>query len=291
MAKENPFRFSTKRKENTTEVELYELRTRKEFGWLCRDPLGGTGNGYLFADNNPACKIDLYGLSPLATVQQKLAVAGIRTMPSQMVGATHFEDALKRLSRLASRILAKYGDPGPGKNALWLIHQNTMEIRNDSVAPDTVIHEMTHAVQDLELHYPFNDERREEGQAFAMEGFYRLAESLKIGEIKLQRAECSAGEVAEVWQEIWRQYGNLPSLDWGEVAWSDWLGRTKKEPLNKQDLFEIYDIFGVKLSCSALAQVVNGILADHHCCIAVTCSETGNTLEIPPGVQIDPFFQ
>jgi hypothetical protein len=163
-------------------------------------------------------------------------------------------------------------------------------MRIDRVAPplpDTIVHEMTHAVQDLELGYPFTNERREEGQAFAVESFYRLGIELKNKERALYHAGCSPGPVAAVWKNLWKYWGIIPNeKSWGPVRWSN-----GEDLLNKQDLFEIYDIFGVRLKCPAIAQVVNGILAEHHCCFAVTCSGDDTSTEIGPGVQIDPFFQ
>jgi RHS repeat-associated protein len=57
MAKENPFRFSTKRTDNTTDLVLYEMRPYSpSLGrWPNRDPIGEQGglNLYGFARNDP----------------------------------------------------------------------------------------------------------------------------------------------------------------------------------------------------------------------------------------------
>jgi RHS repeat-associated protein len=71
MAQENPFRFSTKRTDNTTDFVLYEYRFyNPAMGrWLSRDPIGERGgeNLYEFVRNRPNLMIDpkgLYGNPP-----------------------------------------------------------------------------------------------------------------------------------------------------------------------------------------------------------------------------------
>jgi hypothetical protein len=64
------------------------------------------------------------------------------------------------------------------------------------------------------------------------------------------------------------------------------------EKLTKQDLSRVYSIFGVRLSCSAIAKEVNAILARQYCCYRVSCASSDtNPDEISAGVTIDPFFQ
>ena len=66
MAKENPFRFSTKRSDRTTEIQLYEQRPliSSISRWGSRDPIEeeGGANVYCFLGNNVVSKIDLYGM-------------------------------------------------------------------------------------------------------------------------------------------------------------------------------------------------------------------------------------
>jgi len=64
-----------------------------------------------------------------------------------------------------------------------------------------------------------------------------------------------------------------------------------KEPLAQQDLFEAYDIFGTKLSCAAVAEALNRVLGNSHCCFSVKCSGQTTDTEIGPGVTIDPAFR
>jgi RHS repeat-associated protein len=63
----NPFRFSTKRTCNTSDLVLYEYRAYSPClgRWLSRDPIGeaGSGNLYGFVDNRPSNSSDLLGLS------------------------------------------------------------------------------------------------------------------------------------------------------------------------------------------------------------------------------------
>ena len=66
-ANQNPFRFSTKRTSNTTELVLYEYRAyNSTLGrWLSRDPIGERGglNLYGFVGNAPLSCVDPFGLS------------------------------------------------------------------------------------------------------------------------------------------------------------------------------------------------------------------------------------
>ena len=63
----NPFRFSTKRTCNTTDLVLYEYRVyNPSLGrWLGRDPIEGRGGLNLcgFVGNNPVSRVDPFGLS------------------------------------------------------------------------------------------------------------------------------------------------------------------------------------------------------------------------------------
>ncbi len=66
VAKENPFRFSTKRTDNTTDFVLYEYRPYDPGAgrWLSRDPSGEVdgGNSYRFVRNDTVSIYDVYGL-------------------------------------------------------------------------------------------------------------------------------------------------------------------------------------------------------------------------------------
>jgi RHS repeat-associated protein len=68
-ANQNPFRFSTKRTDNTTDLVLYEYRVYSSVArrWFTRDPLGERGglNTCAFAVNNPVSQIDVLGLQAL----------------------------------------------------------------------------------------------------------------------------------------------------------------------------------------------------------------------------------
>ncbi|MGN6644715.1 MAG: RHS repeat-associated core domain-containing protein, partial [Verrucomicrobiota bacterium] len=66
FAQSNPFRFSTKRANDTTDLVLYEYRAYNPSSgrWLSRDPIEERGglNLYGFDDNNPINEVDFQGL-------------------------------------------------------------------------------------------------------------------------------------------------------------------------------------------------------------------------------------
>ena len=68
MASSNPFRFSTKYRDNETDLYYYGYRYYSpSLGrWISRDPIDEQGglNLYAFVNNDPVNKWDLYGFSP-----------------------------------------------------------------------------------------------------------------------------------------------------------------------------------------------------------------------------------
>ena len=65
----NPFRFSTKRTDSTTDLDIYEYRVYSPTlgRWINRDPIGEDGGGinlYAFVANDPRNHIDVLGLYP-----------------------------------------------------------------------------------------------------------------------------------------------------------------------------------------------------------------------------------
>jgi RHS repeat-associated protein len=72
IAKDNPFRFSTKRTDDNTDLVLYEYRQYSpSLGrWISRDPIEekGGGNLYRFGGNDPLRFVDGLGLRPISFV-------------------------------------------------------------------------------------------------------------------------------------------------------------------------------------------------------------------------------
>ncbi len=253
--------------------------------WLSRDPIEHE-SPYAFSKNNPACKIDILGLAAIDTVHLMMEKAVMNTF-SASAWTTGLPEFLMREWKLVSRIKAQYGTPGKGKNALWLPASDTMVVggAKDNHNPVTIVHEMTHAVQDLELNYPFNNERMEEGEAYAIQAYYELGVRLTIDEGKYRRSECRVDRIKSLWQTFWKQFGVVPG-EWGMVSWSE-----GGEPLQFSDLRAANERFKVRLSCSKLADEVNTILEDLGCCLIVTCSGQESDYEIPPGHPIFPYFR
>ena len=96
MAKENPYRFSTKPTEDTTQFIPYEFRTyRADNGrWTSRDSIGEGGgpNLYGFVNNNPVMLIDLLGkkvvVEPATAVDEVVDLFNfLSDLPSRKQGA------------------------------------------------------------------------------------------------------------------------------------------------------------------------------------------------------------
>ncbi|NOS68736.1 MAG: RHS repeat-associated core domain-containing protein [Verrucomicrobia bacterium] len=256
MARTNQFRFSTKYQDDESDMLYYGFRSYNPSTgrWLSRDPVEHE-SPYAFSKNNPACKADILGLAAIDTVHLMMEKAVMNTF-SASAWTTGLPEFLMREWRLVSRIKAQYGTPGKGKNALWLPASDTMVVggAKDNHNPVTIVHEMTHAVQDLELNYPFNNERMEEGEAYAIQAYYELGVRLTIDEGKYRRSECRVDRIKSLWQTFWKQFGVVPG-EWGMVSWSE-----GGEPLQFSDLRAANERFKVRLSCSKLADEVNTIL-------------------------------
>jgi RHS repeat-associated protein len=313
MAKANPFRFSTKRASEATDLVLYEMRvysaSRGDF--ISQDPAGELGgeNLYCLAKNNSSSQIDALGLDadPTDIMWQKLDqaradISGPNLLPGEMVMTTGFPGVLGIFGGLGdgsvagTKAKAVYGDPGVGNAAIWKQTIHSMVIRqNASLAVDTVVHEMTHAYQDLVLHYDMGKygnvgERNDEGEAYAIETFYVISKHLagSRGEAGIRRAGCNRAAVAGIWKGFWRRYGVLPGA-WLPVKWS---GNPRPgTPMTAADLARTYRILGARLSCRALRDAVNEILGGAGCTFTVDCCASDFPNEIGTAVQIEPIFQ
>jgi RHS repeat-associated protein len=88
IAKDNPFRFSSKRAEDTTAIILYEYRPYSPSlsRWPTRDPLEerGDANLYTFSLNRPASTIDALGRSPIVATGPNYSqlLTGAQTGPT-----------------------------------------------------------------------------------------------------------------------------------------------------------------------------------------------------------------
>jgi len=295
LAKENPFRFSTKRANDATDLVLYEYRAlSSSLGrWLNEDPVGEDGgqNLYVFLRNQPVLAVDSLGLSALDTVIYKLdearaSISGPDLMPRTMVMSTGLPGVLATFGNLALQIKAEFGDPGSADIvALWINHK--MVLRNTAIDPSTIVHEMTHAYQDLVLHYGGFRERRDEGEAYAIEGLFYAAKLLAVDEAKLRNAGCNRSEVSAIWKSFWRHYGVFPGT-WPAIKWS---GNKVGVPMTSNDLGRAYKILGARLNCRSIANAANEILGAAGCDFMVECCPADFPKEVGTGVKIDPAFQ
>ncbi len=171
-----------------------------------------------------------------------------------------------------------------------------MILANDEVGHDTIIHEMTHAHNDLILGGGLDD-RTDEGMAYAMQSFYQLTLLLAANEKLTQKQGCDYRFIHGWWQNFWKMYGHMPSdPGWGTGRTNGRLGGGKFD-VDRNDFNNIKKAFGLNLSCKEIAAVINQILQDKKCCFRVTCS--GETFpcqddcwgQISAGFAIDSIFQ
>jgi len=168
-----------------------------------------------------------------------------------------------------------------------------MLVANDNVSNDTVVHEMTHAFNDIAGGNKL-DNRTDEGMAYTMQYYYQLAESLAKSEHYIRANDCDYHFVKGMWQNLWMSWGIIPSSGWGGGQYSTWHGWV---PFNvdEDDIKNVKTALNVHLSCKEVSKAVNAVLAENGCKFTVTCSgqcsggNDGGT--IAPLNTIMPIFQ
>jgi RHS repeat-associated protein len=106
VAKDNAFRFSTKRAEDTTGIILYEFRPYSPVlgRWANRDPIGEKGgmNPYAFCLNDPHQRFDRLGLSPISIGQFLWPCVKDLIKQGFLTGLTKYLDELGACGLMAS---------------------------------------------------------------------------------------------------------------------------------------------------------------------------------------------
>ncbi len=183
-ARSNPFCFSTKRTCNTTDLVFYEYRLYNPSTgrWPSRDPIGEKGghNLYAFVRNNPVSRFDILGLAAIETAEnaKRLCQAQIDKPPGeqpQITGPAPASECANALQILFTdpelkKLWGKFGDkcpppffkclccspkefsgafipPRPGEARMVYLCWNNLK-DSPSEFKKTLLHELTHAVQD-----------------------------------------------------------------------------------------------------------------------------------------------
>jgi len=181
----NPFRFSTKRTDNITDLVLYEYRIYilSLGGWLNRDPVAEKGgwNLYAFVRNNPILRVDILGLAGIETPEdaKRLCQAQIDKPPGeqpQISGPAPASECANALQILFTdpelkKLWGKFGSECPppffmclccspkGFSGAFIPPRRPGEARmvylcwnnlkgSPSEFKKTLLHELTHALQD-----------------------------------------------------------------------------------------------------------------------------------------------
>ena len=115
-ANQNPFRFSTKRTCNATDLVLYEYRAYNPIigRWLSRDPIGEEGaiNLYVFVANGSTYRVDRHGLDFIDTVSSWAASAAssfvtFLTSVADSIKSSVSSEFMEELTSIGKQYLSK----------------------------------------------------------------------------------------------------------------------------------------------------------------------------------------
>jgi len=212
--------------------------------------------------------------------------------------AIGFDQAINKLIGLIPQVDVVI-DPsfvGSANNAKY--YQRTIYLADLLPAERTILHEMTHAYNDIRL--SITSEYIDEALAFGMESFYDVvltANSMEKGVKDSKACGDLYSTIVQTWPRFWRNWGTLnwPTPDpahrgalWRDVLLSD----GSSFPLAPADISRLKSNYSVTLSCKALAGIINRLIDSKGCCFRVTCAATTqNSQEIPARTQIDQQFQ
>jgi RHS repeat-associated protein len=282
-----PLRFSTMYEDNVTGDRKYLFRdyTPSTGRWKSRDPIEGP-NLFALTANDALTSVDFLGLSALETIVKKLKDERDLFVGVSSVEKTSFTYAVKLFYAMRFLIGARYGKLEEHVAAKWMRDENKMVLDGDLMSPGTLVHEMTHAYNDLVAGLSdYSDFRKDEGMGYAMQSFEELARTLVNGEVSLRSHPCDYDRAKQIWQALWKNYGVIPSVAWGTgAAWGQF-------QVGMADLENIRNAFGVHLSCREIADAFNSILASTDCCLRVKCSGPDTGYDIGPGAVIVPIFE
>ncbi|HXT42394.1 MAG TPA: RHS repeat-associated core domain-containing protein, partial [Candidatus Angelobacter sp.] len=232
---QSPFRFSTKYTDDESDMVYYGYRSyNPNTGrWLSRDPVGENNGAdrYLIVNNSTVNTIDYLGLldANQQTVLYWLQVAKERVGSGQSdaVKTTDLDKLLDNLGSLVPNINVVVDANRVGnRGALYIFKTHTMYIGTVLSSPQTMVHEMIHARNDLVFHWPdtYGDlaDRWDEGMAYFGERFLNVNQEFVWA---MERRIKQVGELAAKsflernWPNLWSQYGNMPSTAWGTGAY------------------------------------------------------------------------
>lgn len=145
---------------------------------------------------------------------------------------------------------------------------------SSSASEGTVIHELTHAYNDLRSTGIEQGGMNDEGMAYAVSNSLAPLNYLKIMEEYIKSSnncKMTKALVKSYWLNYWDRYHKFSQ--WGDKTVVSELGSyfDKTEPLNRDDFRNVDHHLGANFSCSRIANALNEILISKNCCIRVAC--------------------
>jgi len=310
MALVNPIRFSSKYQDDESGYNYYGLRFyNPDSGrWLNRDPIqeAGGGNLYGFVRNDSINFADHLGLIAINSIRT-LNRFHSRVIQYDTVQTTSIGAVIARLKSAALDVSEALVAPDIGSISEYDTDTETIKI--DPLFLNTldhrvniVAHELAHARYHVKLNLDIDDNFKDEGIAYMVDGYVRMVADLaELEEDLKSQTDCNAMEtfLRRTWPKFWQDYGVMPSLadGWGTFSWliipsigddPEW----QTALLTTRELRSARAYYPLRLSCSDIADAVNLILGRAGCCVVVNCSESNSAgYSIPAGVPIISEFR
>jgi RHS repeat-associated protein len=297
LAKANPVRFSTKYQEEETGSLYYGYRTYNPTTgrWLSRDRIAEAGGLNLNAlgSNDSVNEFDVLGEY---TPEQAYVILALQAIERDNRDLALFEvsgmsSGLRQLRSIASSIDVRINPRrvGSGTDALYVVGNHIMYIRNSTPSRSTVMHELVHGYNDIKKTGFSRPIRTDEGTAYAADAVLSAVEFFG-GQLEryLKSTSDSCPRIREKlrirWQSLWGLFGNPANF---KVAVNEAESR-----MLPSDFTNLKSALGMHYKCSAFARVINKAIPARCGCFLVGCAQAGKNPDvIPAGHPIDEVLR
>lgn len=296
----NDWRFSTKPQDGMTGLYYYGYRyySAETGRWLSRDPIEERGgvNLYGFIGNDGVNKVDVLGLT-IAELYKALIYKNVKKYENfyEVIGMTDAIDKIfsVKLPPTSFKDMPFYNKDAFGYTTSTNIYLNPQPPVGYSSIHGTFLHEMVHWSDSTYRHGGSADE----GMAYMIEYYYELGEEWRRGmgrQLNLLQTggscELIEKRLALYWPDFWSK-NRFPEIV--DITYN--AGISLSRQANNNDVKNVESIFGARLSCAKLADMVNELIAPHCPCIRVVCGKNppfpnfAETVDIRSGVELKSF--